>query len=108
MCRRQHGSAHSTYVQADAAAFAFVQGGEHVRDFASSPGVVRRFCALCGSKLTFVTAALPDRIWIAAGFFDDDPHVRPSYHIFVAAKAAWYEIGDDLPRHAAYPGQDAQ
>ena len=37
---------------------------------------------------------------IALGGLDDDPGVRPERHFFVASKAPWFEITDDLPQHA--------
>jgi hypothetical protein len=38
-----------------------------------------------------------------AGPLDDDPQVRPLAHIFVASKAPWVELHDDLPCFDAYP-----
>jgi hypothetical protein len=29
--------------------------------------------------------------------------VRPELHCFVASKAPWFEITDDLPQYAEYP-----
>jgi hypothetical protein len=43
------------------------------------------------------------RAVIPAGCLDDDPGIRPAAHIFVASKAPWHPIADDLPRHDAYP-----
>jgi len=33
----------------------------------------------------------------------DTPSIRPTAHIYVGSKAAWYEIADDLPQHALLP-----
>ena len=33
----------------------------------------------------------------------DDPPVRPALHCFVASKAPWFEITDDLPQYPEYP-----
>ena len=38
---------------------------------------------------------------VAMGTLADTPTIRPTAHIFVAAKAPWYEITDALPQ---YPG----
>ncbi len=35
---------------------------------------------------------------IALGILDDDPGIRVPHHIFVASKAPWFEITDDLPQ----------
>jgi hypothetical protein len=34
------------------------------------------------------------------GPLDEDPGVRPAAHTFVAHKAPWYEITDDLPQYS--------
>jgi hypothetical protein len=103
MCRRQHGSAFSTYCETDAAGYAIERGAEAIVAYASSPEAERRFCGRCGTKLSFHAAAAPSRIWIAAGALDDDPGVRPECHIFVGSKAGWYDIADPLPQYTAYP-----
>lgn len=40
------------------------------------------------------------------GTLDDDPGVRPSYHIFVGSKAAWYDITDNLPQFDTFPASE--
>jgi len=35
---------------------------------------------------------------IRAGSIDGDPGVRPDAHIWVKAKAPWYDILDDVPQ----------
>jgi hypothetical protein len=40
---------------------------------------------------------------VPAGNLEADPGVRTEMHIFVASKAPWFEITDDLPRFSAYP-----
>ena len=47
--------------------------------------------------------ALADKVWLAAGTFDDDPRCQPQYHIFVSSKAGWLEINDDLPQFDELP-----
>ena len=57
------------------------------------------FCRDCGGKLPRLDRERKLAV-VPMGSLDDDPGVRPSAHIFVASKAPWYEIPDDLPRHA--------
>jgi len=64
---------------------------------------VRTFCARCGSTLQWLRESKPDVVDVALGVLDDDPGVRPSHHIFVASKAPWHEITDNLPQHASRP-----
>jgi hypothetical protein len=102
-CRKHHGAAYATFVRAAAADFTYISGGEIVKAYRSSPKVRRCFCPECGSSLALLFDGLPEAIWLVAGALDDDPGVRPGAHLFVASKAPWHEILDDLPQHAEYP-----
>lgn len=101
MCRKAHGAAFATYVGGPVDAFRWLRGQDAVVRYESSPGFFRNFCGRCGS----VVAGAPSegRVFMPAGCFADDPGVRPLAHIFVASKAPWVEITDDLPRFDAYP-----
>ncbi len=101
MCRKAHGAPFATYGNASAADFDWLAGEESVAHHASSPQLSRSFCKQCGSVVPFA-----DRrgvVNVPAGCLDTDPGIRPSAHIFVASKAPWHEISDDLPRFDAYP-----
>ncbi|MGH2670246.1 MAG: GFA family protein, partial [bacterium] len=100
-CRKTHGSAFATYVAGPADGFR-LRGEEHVRSWESSPGFNRRFCGACGSVVPS-DGTFEGRVIVPAGNFLGDPEARPAAHIFVASKAPWHEITDDLPRFAAYP-----
>ena len=107
MCRKHHGAAFATYVGVDTADFRWVKGEDLLVRYQSSPGHTRGFCRVCGSSLP-----VPDpgatNFYLPAGTLDDDPGVRPAAHIFVASKAPWCEISDDLPQFDEYPpGFDA-
>ena len=76
----------------------------------TSPGLKRGFCRTCGSNLPVPDPA-EQTLFIPAGTLDDDPGIRPAAHIFVASKAPWVEITDDLPQFDEYPpgfGPDAE
>ena len=104
MCRKAHGAAFGTFLHTRAGGFRWLRGEDLVRQFHSSPGNSRNFCATCGSNVPVVHPAL-DHVVIPAGTLDDDPGVRPSVNIFVASKAPWHEITDELPRCDGYPPQ---
>jgi len=106
LCRRAHGTAFSTYCRIATDGLVLLSGADAVQDFVSSATAVRQFCGRCGSKLFYRLQARSDTIWVAAGALDDDPGVRATYHIFVADKAAWYDIPDALPRYAGFPPGD--
>ena len=104
MCRKAHGAAFGTYAAAKAADFRVVSGENRITRYRSSPGAVRTFCARCGSTLQWLRESKPDVVDVALGVLDDDPGVRPSYHIYVGSKAPWHEITDNLPQHEGLPG----
>lgn len=97
-CRKGHGAAFATYAQVGARDLRYLSGAKLIRRFRSSPQVQRSFCGVCGSNLTFEWQGDPDRLWIAAGGFDDDPGVRANCHIYVGSRAPWYEIEGALPQ----------
>jgi len=101
MCRKAHGAAFGTYAAAKAEDFRVVSGEDLITRYRSSPGIVRTFCARCGSTLQWLRESKPEIVDIALGVLDDDPGVRPSAHIYVGSKAPWYEISDGLPQHEA-------
>jgi hypothetical protein len=41
-------------------------------------------------------------VHVAMGSLIDPPSIRPTAHIFVGSKAAWFEIADDLPQFEEY------
>jgi hypothetical protein len=83
-----------------AAAFHWLAGENLVSRYESSPGETRTFCRGCGATLATFFRDYPDEIGLPLGTLDDDPRVRASAHVFVASKAPWFEITDDLPQFA--------
>ena len=58
-------------------------------------------CGVCGSLLYSVVRD-GAYVHVALGSLVDEPSIRPTEHIFVASKAPWFEIADDLPQSAEY------
>ncbi len=98
MCRKGHGSAFGTYGSVTREALVFEAGEDRLAHYPSSERVTRSFCGVCGAKLLFADARTPDLVDVALGTLEDDADVRVDAHIFVASKAGWVEIGDDLPQ----------
>jgi hypothetical protein len=104
-CRKAHGAAFATYVAGPAEGYR-LRGEEHVVRWESAPGAYRCFCRRCGSAVP--SGAQGGLVFAPAGSFEDDPGARPMMHIFVASKAPWVEISDELPRFDGFPpGVDA-
>ncbi|HEY5309745.1 MAG TPA: GFA family protein [Casimicrobiaceae bacterium] len=105
MCRKVHGAAFGSFLHADGRDFRWVSGESHVERYDSSPGNVRAFCTVCGSKMP-VLEGEGAHVIIPAGSLDDDPGVRPIVHIHTASKAPWFEIRDALPQFEAFPPKE--
>lgn len=60
------------------------------------------FCNTCGSKMPRLDPGGNIAV-IPFGTLDDAPGVKPDKHIYVAYKAKWHEIADDLPAFDEQP-----
>jgi hypothetical protein len=103
MCRKAHGTAFRSRAGVRAADFKWVQGEELVRYYESSPGTHRGFCSVCGSPLLSRFDNRPEVFGLPLGALDDDPGVKPQYHVHVASKAPWFDITDSLPQYPELP-----
>lgn len=103
MCRKAHGAAFRSRAGVKPADFRWVQGEELVTYYESSPGNHRGFCRVCGSPLLSRFDFDPSWYGLPLGALDDDPGIKPLLHVFVAFKAPWFEIGDELPRFQELP-----
>jgi hypothetical protein len=102
MCRRAHGAAFSTFARLTASEFRVRTGEDRIRRYRASAPIERTFCATCGTRLTVRFDGMPDTVWVSLSTFDEDPGVRPGAHMFVASKAPWDAISDDLPQYPEY------
>ena len=58
-------------------------------------------CGECWSLLYWTSR--DGYVRVPYGSLVDEPALRPTAHMFVASKAPWHEILDDLPQHDEYP-----
>lgn len=98
-CRRIGGSAFGAALVLPAAHFRILQGEDALIRYESSPGKFRCFCGTCGTHIVARMNFKPDTVIVRAGTVDGDPGILPGMHIWVDAKAAWYQIRDELPVH---------
>jgi hypothetical protein len=103
MCRKAHGSAFRSRARVRAADFRWIAGEELLTFFESSPGNRRGFCRVCGSPILSKYDWDTSVLGLPLGALDDDPGVRPQMHVYVASKAPWFTISDDLPQFAQLP-----
>ena len=96
-CRRATGAAFKPLAGIAIDAIAVVDGAEHIMAIgdAASPYI---HCRLCGALL-YAVVRNGTFAHVPMGTLVDAPAIRPSAHIFVGSKAAWFDITDDLPQH---------
>jgi hypothetical protein len=96
-CRRNTSSPVTTFfaVRKDAVTFE----GDEPGAYASSPGVVRRFCRSCGTPLSYEYAGKPDEIHLYAASLDDSADFTAERHDFWNERVSWLTVTDDLPKH---------
>ena len=103
-CRKARAAAHATNLVTTADGVRFITGADALVTYKlpSARFFTQMFCASCGSPMPLIDRARNYGV-VPAGSLDDDPGTRPSHHIFVASKAPWFEIADDLPQHPEFP-----
>ena len=103
MCRKAQGAAFRSRASVRSADFRLIAGEELLTFFQSSSGNHRGFCRVCGSPIVSKFDAHPAVLGLPLGALDDDPGVRPQMHVYVASKAPWFTITDDLPQFPEGP-----
>jgi len=97
MCRRQHGAAFASYADFNPGDFKWVAGEDIVKIYSASSAFGWCFCGECGSTLAGSEAG--EGNCITLGTVEGDPGIKPGSHIYVASKAQWHDITDNLPQH---------
>jgi hypothetical protein len=92
-CQRQSTSAFSitALVHADAVRFDG-ELSEWSRVSASGNTTTAWFCPLCGNHIYHVNSGYPDSILLKPATLADTSLVKPTMHVWVSEKQAWFEI----------------
>jgi len=103
MCRKAQGSAFRSRARISSNDFKLTIGVKLITFFESSPGNHRGFCKVCGSPVFTKFDQYPDFLGLPLGLLNDDPGIKPEFHVFVGSKAPWYEIAELLPQYNELP-----
>lgn len=98
-CRKIHGTTFGSSILVQAGDFSVLEGQAEVTAYESSKGKFRCFCRHCGAHLYARMDYQPDVVIVRVGTLEDGHGLKPQMHIWVKAKAPWYEIRDDLTRY---------
>ncbi len=95
-CRRQTASPMTTFMGVPNGRWRWT--GIEPAAYASSPGVVRRFCPRCGTPVSFEADRFPDEIHFYACLLEDSRAFEPRGHVHWDERLPWLHIADDLPK----------
>lgn len=101
-CRKASGTAFAANAPVVRKNFRILGGSEALKEFESSPGKYRVFCGNCGSPIYVRMAAAPDILRIRLGSLDTPFAGKARAHIFVAGKALWDVIADQVPQYEGW------
>lgn len=92
MCRKASGAPFASWVEFPAGSVAWT-GAEAAR-YNSSEGAIRRFCATCGTLLTFEAEGL---MFMTLGSLDHPEKVTVERHCYTSARLPGIRMADGLP-----------
>ena len=80
-----------------------IESTENLTRYRSSPSFTSEFCKTCGCPLFAYEDSEPKLMYFAFGTLDGGVHpghpAGKEAHIYVASKAEWEQIQDDLPKY---------
>jgi len=89
-CRRHTGAPVAAFAGFERAAVRF--SGAPMATYASSPGVLRGFCSVCGATLTYEGDRWPGEIHLHVGAFDTPEAFPPQSEGFVDERLRWLNL----------------
>jgi len=98
-CRRASAAPSVAWLTFDVARFKILSGD--LRSFRSSPGVTRKFCAVCGSPITYANDRDPGSIDVTTVSLDDPNRFPPAREVWLEHKITWEVTNKTL---AQFPG----
>ena len=99
ICQRNSGAPGMVFASVPAGDLVWTRGADKVRSFASSGFGHRSFCGACGTPFLMQVDHQPETVDFSVATLDDPDAVAPGFHIFWSSRIAWFDPGDDLPRH---------
>jgi hypothetical protein len=90
-CRTTHAAPVVTWIGFKRPQVRIVKGGEQVRDYVSSRGTHRRFCGVCGTRLTFESehGNWADEVHLPLALFVTAVDREPGANSFAAERPDW-------------------
>ncbi|MGB3178573.1 MAG: GFA family protein [Albidovulum sp.] len=94
-CRRQCAAPMTTYIGVLDGQWRWT--GVEPKIYNSSPGVERRFCATCGSPVSFRSKKMSGVMHLYVAALEEPGNLEPTLHVAYEEKLPWLKLADDLP-----------
>jgi len=101
-CRKLQGSAFATNGVVESKSFNLLKGNNDLTEHKLSNTQTRFFCKHCGSPIKSENTKVPNKVRVRLGTIDSDILEKPQAHIFIASKANWENICDEVPQYEQY------
>ncbi len=100
-CRKAQGGPFAANLAVNTDDFTIVKGEEFLSEFESQTiaGKIRIFCRCCGSPIISKLDSSPGVVRVRVGTLDEPFASDIALHQFVAYKAQWWDITDELPKY---------
>ena len=98
-CRLTSGAPAMVFASVAVADFRWARGESEVRQVKSSSFGHRSICGRCGTPFLMQVDHQPETVDFSVATLDEPGSVAPGFHIFWGSRIAWFDPGDDLPRH---------
>ena len=86
-CRRATGAQSVAWIFLPVSNYRMVRG--EPAQYASSPGVVRKFCSQCGTTISWEGEKQPGRIDVTVGSLDEPEQFAPTRAVYRRHKLPW-------------------
>ncbi|MGA2776462.1 MAG: GFA family protein [Steroidobacteraceae bacterium] len=93
-CRRASGAPTVAWLTVERNHFEWLSG--RPQPFASSPGVLRCFCRVCGSPLTYETGTSPNSVDVTSASLDDANLFPPTREVWLEHRLSWQPVNPAL------------
>ena len=98
-CQLNSGAPAMVFSSVPAGQLVWTRGEDRLKRFQSSSFGHRSFCGDCGTPFLMEVDHQPETVDFSVATLDEPDRLPPGFHIFWGSRIAWFEPGDDLPRH---------
>ena len=88
-CRRTHAAGVVTWIGFKSEQVVITKGAEHVQAYESSPGTLRNFCRVCGTRVSFESERWAGETHIPLALFVTPVDREPNGNAFADERPEW-------------------